>query len=80
MKIITKQPVNKSPFRGKKKAAVEEVEEVAPPVAIATRAVFRVELYIPPGMNHRDVHNWVQKYFSFFHPSLDAKVTQEESA
>lgn len=64
----------------------EEIETEAPefdpnlptPRAPTSAArTFKVTVYLPPGKTSREAIEWMQKYFDFFHKSLEAQVEEE---
>lgn len=57
---------------------VDDAEESATrPSEVSTVRTFRLRLYVPPGKTYRESLEWVQKFFDYFHPSLEAKVEEE---
>lgn len=44
----------------------------------AQRASFLVQITIPPNQSINDSVEWVQKYFDFFHPTLEAQVSAHQ--
>lgn len=77
MKIYTNKPQPKRPVIAKKKLDPEKEAEAVRPAEVSTARTFRISFYVPPGKNYRDSVDWVQKFFDFYHPTLEAKVTED---
>lgn len=77
MKLIPK----KKPVAALKKAPAPAPEEETPGSAEVLsspgRKVLTVTCYVPPGKSEKEVVAWLQKFFDFFHPTLEAKVEPE---